>query len=133
VVEPGRQSRTEIAIDYGVALDTPPMEARAAEVLPDGNGGWQYEPKWDGFRCLAFKSGAAVEIRAKSGKPLGRYFPEMVALLTSIPADRFVVDGELVIDIDGTLSFDATAGPASSGRQPHPQTLGRDAGAPDPV
>jgi len=108
MLNPRRQSAAEIAaVDYGLPLDTPPMEARTADALPDLDGAWQYEPKWDGFRCLAFKSGAAVELRAKSGKPLGRYFPEMVALLAAAPTAGFVVDGELVIDIDGTLSFDA--------------------------
>ena len=93
--------------DYGLPLDTPPMEARTADTLPLDDGEWQYEPKWDGFRCLAFKAGEAVELRAKSGKPLGRYFPEMVALLGGLRAGRFVVDGELVIGIDGEFSFDA--------------------------
>ncbi len=92
---------------FALPLDTEPMEAQSAERLPIGGGPWQYEPKWDGFRCLAFKHGDAVELRAKSGKPLGRYFPEMVALLRALPADGFVVDGELVIEIDHHLSFDA--------------------------
>jgi ATP-dependent DNA ligase len=92
---------------YGLPLDTPPMEAKAADTLPVDAGPWQYEPKWDGFRCLAFKTGDAVDLRAKSGKPLGRYFPEMVPALRDIRAKDFVVDGELVIDIDGSLSFDA--------------------------
>jgi ATP-dependent DNA ligase len=83
------------------------MEARLAQTLPEGGGGWQYEPKWDGFRCLAFKERAAVELRGKSGKALGRYFPEIVAILMAVPAERFAVDGELVIDIDGNLSFEA--------------------------
>jgi len=91
---------------YDLPLDTPPMEARSAEELPV-DGGWQYEPKWDGFRCLAFKAGDAVDLRAKSGKPLGRYFPEVVALLAGLSAGRFVIDGELVVEISGRLSFDA--------------------------
>ena len=88
-------------------LDMPPMEARLAETLPDEGGPWQFEPKWDGFRCLAFREADAVELRAKSGKPLGRYFPEVAAALRAAPFDRFVVDGELVIERDGRLSFDA--------------------------
>jgi ATP-dependent DNA ligase len=88
-------------------LDTPPMEARSSEQLPESDGPWQYEPKWDGFRCLAFKSGDMVELRAKSGKPLGRYFPEVIALLREVAAPQFVVDGELVIELDGRLAFDA--------------------------
>jgi ATP-dependent DNA ligase len=83
------------------------MEARTGETLPEQGGPWQYEPKWDGFRCLAFKSGSSVDLRGKSGKPLGRYFPEMVALLQDVAAKHFVVDGELVIEIDGRLAFDA--------------------------
>ena len=93
--------------DYGLALETPPIEAKSAEALPDEAGAWQYEPKWDGFRCLAFKSGKAVDLRAKSGKPLGRYFPEIVAMLAACPVANFVLDGELVIEIDGRLAFDA--------------------------
>jgi len=51
-----------------------PMEAKSVELLPDGPG-WQFEPKWDGFRCLAFRNGPEIELRAKSGKLLARYFP----------------------------------------------------------
>jgi ATP-dependent DNA ligase len=83
------------------------MDARTADTLPTDSGQWQYEPKWDGFRCLAFKKDAAVELRAKSGKSLGRYFPEVVAVLSAIVVPHFVVDGELVIELDGRLSFDA--------------------------
>jgi ATP-dependent DNA ligase len=82
------------------------MEARLEEELP-GGAGWQYEPKWDGFRCLAFRAGADVDIRAKSGKPLARYFPDIVEALGRVPLDRFVVDGELVIPVGDTLSFEA--------------------------
>jgi ATP-dependent DNA ligase len=93
--------------EFGLPLDTPPMEAISAEAIPTADGPWQYEPKWDGFRCLAFKAGDTVELRAKSGKPLGRYFPEVLALLAGLDAPRFVVDGELAIELDGRLSFDA--------------------------
>jgi ATP-dependent DNA ligase len=86
--------------------DIRPMEARSAATLPDGEG-WEFEPKWDGFRCLAFKSGKNVELFGKSGKPLGRYFPEVVAGLRSLKMAKFVIDGELVIEIDGALSFEA--------------------------
>ncbi|WP_313760133.1 ATP-dependent DNA ligase [Rhizobium sp.] len=89
-----------------LSIETEPMEAKLAETLPEGDG-WSYEPKWDGFRCLAFKNGREVDIRAKSGKPLGRYFPEVIAFLASIDIQQFVIDGELVIDLDGKLSFDA--------------------------
>jgi len=89
-----------------VPLDLEPMEARSAAELPAG-GGWRYEPKWDGFRCLAFRDGDAVALKAKSGKPLTRYFPEMVEALRGLAVDRFVLDGELTIAVDGVLSFDA--------------------------
>ena len=68
---------------------------------------WQYEPKWDGFRCLAFKDGTQVELMSKSGQPLTRYFPEIAAALAALQPRTFVLDGEIVISIDGSLSFDA--------------------------
>ena len=83
-----------------------PMEALPASELPTGPE-WQYEPKWDGFRCLAFRDGKRVELMSKSGKPLTRYFPELVRTLSGLPAEQFVLDGEIVIPVDGTLSFDA--------------------------
>jgi ATP-dependent DNA ligase len=92
---------------FALPLATPPMEAQSAEDLPADDGVWVYEPKWDGFRCLAFKAGKAVDLRAKSGKPLGRYFPEVVALLREVKANEFVIDGELVVEIDGRIAFDA--------------------------
>ena len=101
-----RSAKRTAADGFDLPLDVAPMEARTALALPEG-AGWQYEPKWDGFRCIAFRAGEAVELRAKSGKPLGRYFPEVVSLLRGLAADRFVVDGELVIETQGRLSFDA--------------------------
>jgi ATP-dependent DNA ligase len=94
-------------VEFGMPLDTLPMEAVSAERVPTAGGPWQYEPKWDGFRCLCFKTGTRVDLRAKSGKPLGRYFPEMVAAIAGIAAPQFVLDGELVIEIGGRFSFDA--------------------------
>jgi len=82
-----------------------PMEAKLVAELPVGDV-WQYEPKFDGFRCLAFRDGDTVELRSKSGQPFNRYFPEVVAMLRSLPASRFVVDGELVVPEGETLSFD---------------------------
>jgi ATP-dependent DNA ligase len=82
------------------------MEARLVDDLPV-EPGWQFEPKWDGFRCLAFRAGDRVELRAKSGKPLARYFPEVEALLRRLEPSRFVLDGELAIPLGETLSFDA--------------------------
>ncbi|MDQ3481980.1 MAG: ATP-dependent DNA ligase [Pseudomonadota bacterium] len=83
-----------------------PMEALLAAALPEG-GGWQYEPKWDGFRCLARRDGEAVELLSKSGKPLGRYFPEVLECLAGLDADRFLIDSELIISVDDVLAFDA--------------------------
>src|SRR5688572_20671282 len=91
-----------LSVKPGVA----PMEAKLVDELPGGDG-WRYEPKWDGFRCLVFRDGDAIELRSKSGKPLGRYFPEMVATVAAMKADRFVLDGELIVPIGDILSFDA--------------------------
>jgi ATP-dependent DNA ligase len=73
--------------------------------IPSGEG-WLYEPKWDGFRCLAFRDGDKVLLQSKAGQPLGRYFPELVAELSKLPARDFVLDGEIVIFTGGHLSFD---------------------------
>jgi ATP-dependent DNA ligase len=89
-----------------VPTDLAPMEARLAEALPSGPE-WQFEPKWDGFRCLAFRDGKDVELRAKSGKSLTRFFPDVVAMFAALPGRRFVLDGELLISTDDGFSFDA--------------------------
>ncbi|MEA2789951.1 MAG: hypothetical protein QOG73_2357 [Acetobacteraceae bacterium] len=89
-----------------LGLDTEPMEAKSVKTLPAGEG-WQFEPKWDGFRCLVFKAGDAVDLRAKSGKSLSRYFPEMVEAVRRAKADNCVLDGELTIPLGETLSFGA--------------------------
>jgi ATP-dependent DNA ligase len=81
------------------------MEAMPANQLPSGPE-WQYEPKWDGFRCLAFRDGKRVDLMSKSQKPLTRYFPELVAVLEALKAERIVLDGEIVIPREGGLSFD---------------------------
>jgi ATP-dependent DNA ligase len=83
-----------------------PMEALPVEAIPQGPD-WQYEPKWDGFRCLAFRDGGDVKLQSKAGKPLNRYFPEMVEALGSLEARSFVLDGELAVPADGGFSFDA--------------------------
>ena len=83
-----------------------PMEALLAEKLPDGRG-WQFEPKWDGFRCIAVREGEDVELWSKSGKPLGRYFPEIEAMFGRLKTRRFVIDGELLISSQGAIAFDA--------------------------
>lgn len=92
--------------DLPVPLDLAPMEAKRVDRVPEGPG-WRYEPKWDGFRCLAFRSGDAVALKAKSGKPLDRFFPDVAEALAALPVDRFVIDGELTIAIDGQPSFEA--------------------------
>ena len=84
----------------------PPMEARTAAKLPAGDQ-WQYEPKWDGFRCITFRDGGEVELQSKAGQPLGRYFPELVNAFREVPAGRFVVDGEIMIPSGEGFSFDA--------------------------
>ena len=82
-----------------------PMEALQVGELPLGEQ-WQYEPKWDGFRCIAFRDGAKVDLMSKAGKPLGRYFPDIVDAVKAIDAERFVLDGEIVIPVGKLLSFD---------------------------
>jgi ATP-dependent DNA ligase len=89
-----------------ITSDYPPMEAETARAIPLGTH-WQYEPKWDGFRCLVFRDGADIELKSKSGQTLGRYFPEMIEALAQLKAKRFVLDGELIITDDRRLDFDA--------------------------
>lgn len=89
-----------------VPLPLPPMEATRVDQLPDGDE-WQFEPKWDGFRCLVFRKGQTVALQSKSGQPLTRYFPELVQAFQSLPSRAFVLDGEIVVAQDGRLSFDA--------------------------
>src|SRR5690349_14930547 len=83
----------------------PPMEAETVDNVPTGPE-WQYEPKWDGFRCLAFRDGDSVYLQSKAGQPLARYFPELVDLLKSLAPKQFVIDSELVIPEGKTISFD---------------------------
>jgi ATP-dependent DNA ligase len=92
-------------IDLPVRPPFPPMEAEPATKIPSGPG-WLYEPKWDGFRCLAFRKGSQVLLQSKAGQPLGRYFPELVEALAALPVKTFVLDGEIVIPAEGSLSFD---------------------------
>src|SRR5579883_853331 len=92
-------------IDLPIRPPYPPMEARPVDTIPAGDN-WIYEPKWDGFRCLAFRRDNEVLLQSKSGQPLGRYFPEMVEALQQLPHKQFVMDGEIVIVDGGKLSFD---------------------------
>jgi ATP-dependent DNA ligase len=82
------------------------MEALLAAELPEGEG-WQYEPKWDGFRCLARRDGDDVTLTSKSGKPLARYFPEVVDTLRGTKDKHFILDGELIIPLGDALDFEA--------------------------
>jgi ATP-dependent DNA ligase len=83
----------------------PPMEARSVDEIPAGHG-WQYEPKWDGFRCIAFRDGEQIHLQSKAGQPLARYFPDIVDAIVRLPRRQFVLDGELVVPVSGALSFD---------------------------
>src|SRR5205814_2506871 len=83
----------------------PPMEAKSVDEIPAGDG-WQYEPKWDGFRCIAFRRNADVYLQSKAGQPLARYFPDVADALARLRSASFVVDGELVIEVGGRFSFD---------------------------
>jgi ATP-dependent DNA ligase len=82
-----------------------PMESKAVAQLPAGDG-WQYEPKWDGFRCVVFRDGSKVCLRSRNQRLLNRYFPELVEGFGALPARRFVLDGEIVLLIDGQSSFE---------------------------
>lgn len=85
---------------------TVPMEAKLVDALPKEDD-WSYEPKWDGFRAIVSRDGDAIEIMSKSGKPLARYFPEVVAVLVATRQRKFAVDGELILPVGEILSFDA--------------------------
>ena len=84
----------------------PPMDALSVDTIPEGEN-WQYEPKWDGFRCLVFRDGAHLELQSKSGQSLTRYFPELVQAVSALKARRFVIDGEIVVPQGRAFSFDA--------------------------
>jgi ATP-dependent DNA ligase len=89
-----------------IAAGYAPMEAKLVASLPEGPQ-WQYEPKWDGFLCVAFKDRSDVALRSKSGQPFERYFPEIVTAVEELRATRCVLDGELIVAEDGVISFDA--------------------------
>jgi ATP-dependent DNA ligase len=81
------------------------MEALSVDEIPTGSG-WQYEPKWDGFRCLVFRNERSVVLQSKSGRSLTRYFPDLVKAALALKAETFVLDGEIVVPRNGTFSFD---------------------------
>jgi ATP-dependent DNA ligase len=82
------------------------MEALSVDEVPQGEE-WQYEPKWDGFRCLAFRDGEKIELQSKSGQPLTRYFPEIVEAARKLKVNSFILDGEIVVPENSVFSFDA--------------------------
>jgi ATP-dependent DNA ligase len=109
-VEPGAVPAEELKvsfpeIDLPIPPPYPPMEAKSVDEIPSGDE-WLYEPKWDGFRCLAFRSGDEVLLQSKAGQPLGRYFPELIEEIRKLPQKKFVLDGEIVIFEGKKLSFD---------------------------
>jgi len=83
-----------------------PMLSTAADRLPD-DGGWQFEPKWDGFRTLVFRDGDEILLQSRDEKPMNRYFPELAAPLARTLPERCVLDGEIVIVGPGGLDFEA--------------------------
>lgn len=89
-----------------ISLDFEPMELAQVAEIPSGRQ-WQYEPKWDGFRCMAFRDGDNVHLQSKAGQPLARYFPEVVEAVLALDAKQCVLDGELLLQIGDELSFDA--------------------------
>jgi ATP-dependent DNA ligase len=94
-------------VTVGPALDTnlEPMLARLAHELPAD--GYLYEPKWDGFRCLAFRARDELDLRSRNHRPLARYFPELVEALLALPEREFVLDGEIVVAREGRFDFAA--------------------------
>src|SRR3954462_10887917 len=82
-----------------------PQLAKSAKELPDGDG-WVYEPKWDGFRTIVFREGDDVYLQSRNGKPMNRYFPEVVESVKQMDRDRLVMDGEIIVVVDGVQEFD---------------------------
>src|SRR6476661_41327 len=78
----------------------PPQLAKSSKELPEGDG-WVYEPKFDGFRTIVFRDGDDVHLQSRNGKPMNRYFPEVVEAVRSMERDRLVMDGEIIVVVDG--------------------------------
>jgi ATP-dependent DNA ligase len=83
----------------------PPQLAKSAKELPEGDG-WVYEPKWDGFRTIVFRDGDDIYLQSRNGKPMNRYFPEVVDSIRQMERDRLVMDGEIIVVVDGVQEFD---------------------------
>jgi len=92
-------------LDLPINPPYPPMEAKRVDKIPTGDG-WQFEPKWDGFRAIVFRKDDDVVVQSKAGQPLGRYFPEVVEAMRELWQKEFVLDGEIVVPVGGRLSFD---------------------------
>jgi ATP-dependent DNA ligase len=82
-----------------------PQLAKSSRELPAGDD-WCYEPKWDGFRTIVFRDGDEVHLQSRNGKPMNRYFPDVVEQALALPAQRYVLDGEMVVTVDGIQEFD---------------------------
>src|SRR5215218_4137811 len=85
-----------------------PMLAKAQAKVPADAGVWSYEPKWDGFRAVVFRDGDEILLQSRTGKDLGRYFPELAVALRDEVAERCVLDGEIVVprEIAGRIRLD---------------------------
>jgi ATP-dependent DNA ligase len=101
----GPREPVERPSDLDRAIPFPPMEAELVRELPDGDG-WQYEPKWDGFRGLLENGSGELRLWSRNARPLLRYFPELEPLAKLLPP-RSALDGEIVIERDGVLDFDS--------------------------
>ncbi|HYY13055.1 MAG TPA: ATP-dependent DNA ligase [Chthoniobacterales bacterium] len=96
---------TALSMLFTIKPPLAPMETKSVDEIPAGDN-WQYEPKWDGFRCIGFRRDRAVYLQSKAGQPLARYFPDVAEAMANLSADDFVLDGELVVPVNGALSFD---------------------------
>ena len=88
-----------------LSMPVAPQLARSARELPEGDG-WRYEPKWDGFRTIAFRDRDDVRLQSRNGKPMNRYFPEVVEQIRQLQSERVVLDGEVIVVVDGVQEFD---------------------------
>jgi ATP-dependent DNA ligase len=82
-----------------------PQLARSAKTLPEGDD-WRYEPKWDGFRTIVFRDGDKIQLQSRNGRPMNRYFPEVAEQVAKLPGERLVLDGEMVVIVEGVQEFD---------------------------
>jgi ATP-dependent DNA ligase len=92
-------------VDLPLSPPVAPQLARSAKELPEGED-WRYEPKWDGFRTIVFRAGEEVRLQSRNGRPMDRYFPEVAPHMRSLPGNRLVLDGELIVVVDGIQEFD---------------------------